>query len=102
RRDEWIELAERIGGETRPAIVAGPADHVGAHGIQLDVTHAGEQVSLRVDEAGMKATFPKRAAALVTIIEPWLPGHDNALSRVAVATRMRAPSGREGNQANRL
>ena len=58
-----------MGAITRPAILTRVAHHLGAHGIELDVTVAGEHVLFALGEAGAKASFPEGAAATVAAID---------------------------------
>lgn len=52
-----------------PWIVGRVGHHPGAHRVELDVTHAGQQVIVIADQAGLVTAFPQGAGAKVTVID---------------------------------
>lgn len=64
-----IILAMSIGLEAGPDVVRGLADHAGSYGVEFEVAVATHRVMLGVDQAGLVAPFPKRAAAPVADVD---------------------------------
>jgi hypothetical protein len=44
-------------------------DHGGAYRVELDAAHDGQQVAFALHQAGLEASLPQRAAALVPEVE---------------------------------
>lgn len=55
--------------KARPAIIARPRHHAGAHRIELDVTLAGQQVVLGLHRRRAEAALPQRTAAPVCAVD---------------------------------
>lgn len=53
----------------RPVVMFGSLDHRSTHRIELDIPIRGEQVAIRVDQAGLEASFPQRSAASMATVE---------------------------------
>jgi hypothetical protein len=51
------------------AIAPSLRHHAGAHRVQVDVDHAGQQIALRLDQRGAVAPLPQRATAGVALVE---------------------------------
>jgi hypothetical protein len=62
-RDERIEPAVGVVSMTRPWIVLGSLDDARTDRVELDVSTAGEQVSIGADHHGAIPAFPKCAAS---------------------------------------
>ena len=67
--DERVVPASRIGVVARPGMLRRRCHHRCPYGIELDIAIAAKQVGFRVDEAGLVAALPQRAAAAVSRIE---------------------------------
>jgi len=67
--DTRVGLAEAVVPVTAPAVLAGVLHHASANGVEFDVTHAGEQVGLGLDQAGFVAAFPQTASAFVAAVD---------------------------------
>ncbi len=52
-----------------PAVFLGAGDQAGPDGVEFDVAHAGEEVALRVYEAGAMAPFPQGSGAAVLLVD---------------------------------
>lgn len=77
----------------------GPLDHRGSNRVEFDVAVRGEQVAIRVDQAGLETSFPQRSAASMAAVEcgdiglaelahgqrhrSWLAGADEQMHVVA-------------------
>lgn len=67
----------------RPVVMFGSLDHGGTHRIELDIPIRGEQVVIRVDQAGLEASFPQRSAASMATVE----GSDVSLTQLTHGQR---------------
>ncbi|MFB1489984.1 MULTISPECIES: hypothetical protein [unclassified Thiocapsa] len=61
RRHQRVRLAERVGPVAGPAVKGGVRRQAGAHGIQLDVTVAQQQVGFGLNQGGFVAAVPEGA-----------------------------------------
>jgi hypothetical protein len=68
-RDQSIRLSERVGAVTGPWVLPRMGDEPRPYRIHLDVTVAGEQVSLAVNQRCSIASFPQRPGSTVTVVE---------------------------------
>ena len=69
RGDPGVLLPQPVVVVTAPAVVRGVRHHAGTHRVELDVTHAGEQVGFGVDQRRFVAAVPKRAGTPVGAVE---------------------------------
>jgi hypothetical protein len=69
RGEAGVALPESVAAVAGPAVVGGVADHVGAHGVEFDIAHAGEKVGFGLDQAGFVSAFPQAAAAAVAFVD---------------------------------
>ena len=67
--DQVVTVAQRVRTEARPGIGAGSIDHSGAHGIELDVALATQQIAFGLNDAGPETPLPQRTAAIVDAID---------------------------------
>ena len=67
--DEWRGLPQRVVVVARPGVVGRIVGHVGSDGIEFDVTVAGEQIAVCIDQCSLETSFPQRAGTTVARIE---------------------------------
>ncbi len=60
-----VGLPQRIMAIARPAVVSRVIDHGSAHGVELDVALASNQVGFGLDQRGFVAAVPQGAGAAV-------------------------------------
>src|SRR5258706_6997500 len=58
-----------IAAKTRPRALSRIAYQPAAHRIQLDISMAGEQISVGLDRTGTESSFPKRPGASMEVVE---------------------------------
>lgn len=61
----------------------GLLDHRGTNRVELDIPIRGQQVAIRVDQAGFEASFPQRSGASMATVE----GSDVSLTQLAHGQR---------------
>jgi len=66
-----------------PAIVGGITNDTGSNRIEFDVSAAGQQVPVGIDDARSKSPFPKRSGALMPVVEPSNKASSERLHRAA-------------------
>lgn len=65
RREMRVGLAKRVVAVAAPAVVCRVIHHRGAHGIELDVALAAEQIGFGLDQRGLVAAVPQGSTATV-------------------------------------
>jgi hypothetical protein len=65
----FILLAESVMGKARPFIVSGIGDECGAHGVQLDVALALEEMAIGHDDARVVPPLPERPGACALSVD---------------------------------
>lgn len=68
RGNDSVSTASGIDTIAGPSIVTRRGDHTRTDRIELDITHAGEQIVITRDQASFVASFPKRAAFPVRMV----------------------------------
>src|SRR6267378_2836585 len=66
--DQLAAVAQCVRAEARPAVGTRSIDHPGAHGVELDVAMAAQQIGFGLNDAGPETSFPQCAAAFVDAI----------------------------------
>lgn len=69
RSDESILPALGVRPVAAPAVLAGCGSHVGAHRVQFDVAHAGQQVFFVLYQRGLVAPFPDTPARSISVVD---------------------------------
>ena len=67
--NQLVWLPEGVAGIAAPAVTGRVISHPGTHGVEFDVTVAGEQIMIRLYQTGVIAAFPQRAAAAVGVVD---------------------------------
>lgn len=68
-REQRVCLAERVAAIAAPAIVRGLVYHARAHGIELDIALAGQQVFVGLNQRGLVAAVPQRTCAAISLVD---------------------------------